>query len=117
MLSLNMDEISFRALSPADAAEAACVIKAAFAAQPRSTEPPSSALKETSAAVAAEITAGGGIGAFGSGALVAAVLWEIKGARCTSGACPSFRPGGAAVSPGPWLRPAKARRDAGALCG
>ena len=36
---LNMDEISFRPLSPADADEAARVVRAAFAAQPRLTEP------------------------------------------------------------------------------
>jgi GNAT superfamily N-acetyltransferase len=75
---LNMDEISFRALDLTDADEAACVIRAAFAAQPRSTEPPSSALKETAGTVAAKFAAGSGIGAFASGALVAAVLWEIK---------------------------------------
>jgi predicted N-acetyltransferase YhbS len=75
---LNMDEISFRALILTDADETARVIRAAFAAQPRSTEPPSSALKETAGTIAAKIAAGGGIGAFASGALVAAVLWEIK---------------------------------------
>ncbi len=78
MLRLKMDEISLRALDLTDVDETARVIKAAFAAQPRSTEPPSSALKETSATVAAKIAAGGGIGAFASGALVAAILWEIK---------------------------------------
>ena len=75
---LNMDEISFRALSPADANEAARVIRAAFAAQPRLTEPPSSALRETAGTVSAKIAAGGGVGAFAGGALVAAILWEIK---------------------------------------
>jgi GNAT superfamily N-acetyltransferase len=75
---LNMDEISFRPLNLTDADETARVIRAAFAAQPRSTEPPSSALKETAGTVATKIAAGGGIGAFASGALVAAVLWEIK---------------------------------------
>jgi hypothetical protein len=75
---LNMDEISFRPLNLTDAEEVARVIRAAFAAQPRSTQPPSSALKETVVTVAAKIAAGGGIGAFASGALVGAVLWEIK---------------------------------------
>jgi GNAT superfamily N-acetyltransferase len=75
---LNMDEISFRPLSRADADETAGVIRAAFAAQPRPTEPPSSALRETAGTVSAKIAAGGGIGAFASGALVAAILWEIK---------------------------------------
>ncbi len=75
---LNMDEISFRPLSRADADEAARVVRAAFAAQPRSTKPPSSALRETAGTVAAKIAAGGGIGAFAGGALIAAILWEIK---------------------------------------
>ena len=73
-----MDEISFRPLSPADADDTARVIRAAFAAQPRFTKPPSSALRETAETVAAKITAGGGIGAFAGGALVGAILWEIK---------------------------------------
>jgi GNAT superfamily N-acetyltransferase len=73
-----MDEISFRPLALTDADAAAHVIRVAFAAQPRSTEPPSSALKETAETVAAKIATGGGIGAFASGMLVAAVLWEIK---------------------------------------
>jgi GNAT superfamily N-acetyltransferase len=73
-----MDEISFRALCPADADDAARVIRAAFAAQPRSTEPPSSALRETAETIAAKIAAGGGTGAFTDGALVGAILWEIK---------------------------------------
>ena len=76
---LNMDEISFHPLSPADADETARVIRAAFAAQPRSTKPPSSALRETAGTVSAKIAAGGGIGAFASGALVGAALWEAKG--------------------------------------
>jgi predicted N-acetyltransferase YhbS len=75
---LDMDEISLRALEPADAGEAARVIRTAFAAQPRLTEPPSSALSETALSVSAKIAAGGGIGAFASGTLVAAILWEIK---------------------------------------
>ena len=73
-----MDEISFRPLSPADADDTARVIRAAFAAQPRFTTPPSSALRETDETVAAKIAAGGGIGAFAGGALVGAILWEIK---------------------------------------
>src|SRR5271166_1087697 len=75
---LNMDEISFRPLSAADADETARVILAAFTAQPRFTKPPSSALRETAGTVSAKIAAGGGIGAFASGALVGAALWEIK---------------------------------------
>ena len=53
------------------------IIRAAFAAQPRLTSP-SSALRETAESVSAKIAAGGGIGAFAGGALVAAILWETK---------------------------------------
>ena len=76
---LNMDEISFRSLGRADADEAARLIRTAFAAQPRPTRPPSSALRETAETVAAKIAAGGGVGAFAGGALVAAALWEANG--------------------------------------
>jgi GNAT superfamily N-acetyltransferase len=74
----NMDEISFRHLGPADADETARLIRTAFAAQPRPTRPPSSALRETAETVAAKIAAAGGVGAFAGGALVAAALWEAK---------------------------------------
>jgi GNAT superfamily N-acetyltransferase len=74
----NMDEISFRGIDPADADEAARLIRTAFAAQPRLTRPPSSALRESAETVAAKIAAGGGVGAFAGGALVAAALWETK---------------------------------------
>lgn len=76
---LNMDEISFRPLSPADADEAARLIRTAFAVQPRPTRPPSSALSETAETVAAKIAAGGGVGAFAGCALGGAALWEAKG--------------------------------------
>lgn len=75
---LNMDEISFRPLTPADADDTARLIRTAFAVQPRPTRPPSSALSETAERVVAKIAAGGGIGAFAGDALVGAVLWEIK---------------------------------------
>jgi GNAT superfamily N-acetyltransferase len=75
----DMDEISFRSLGRADADEAARLIRTAFAAQPRPTRPPSSALRETAETIAARIAAGGGVGAFAGGALVAAALWEAKG--------------------------------------
>jgi GNAT superfamily N-acetyltransferase len=75
---LTMVEISFSPLSVADAGEAAELIRAAFAAQPRPTTPRSSALKETAATVAAKIASGGGFGAFADGALVGAILWETK---------------------------------------
>jgi GNAT superfamily N-acetyltransferase len=73
-----MDEISFRPLNLADADDTARVIRTAFAAQPRFTTPPSSALSETAETVAAKLGVGGGIGALDGGALVGAILWEIK---------------------------------------
>ena len=70
-------DIPLRALGVGDASEAADVIRAAFAAQSRATNPPSSALSETGSSVAAKIQAGGGFGAFAGGALVATALWQV----------------------------------------
>ena len=66
-----------RPLTNADAGEAAEVILAAFAAQNRQINPPSSALFGTGLSIAAKIAAGGGFGAFEPGALIAAVLWSL----------------------------------------
>ncbi|HEY1863993.1 MAG TPA: GNAT family N-acetyltransferase [Roseiarcus sp.] len=68
-----------RPLTTADAGEAAEVIRTAFAAQNRPTNPPSSALRETADAIAAKIATGGGFGAFEGGALIAAALWSVDG--------------------------------------
>jgi tRNA threonylcarbamoyladenosine biosynthesis protein TsaE len=68
-----------RALTLADADEAAELIRTAFAAQSRLTSPPSSALLETGASIAAKIAAGGGFGAFEGGAFIATVLWSLNG--------------------------------------
>jgi GNAT superfamily N-acetyltransferase len=65
-----------RPLGAADATEAAEVVRAAFSAQSGATRPPSSALRETADSIAAKI-AGGGVGAFREGSLVAVVLWQI----------------------------------------
>ena len=73
------DQADLRPLTTADADEAADLIRAAFAAQSRPTSPPSSALRETSESVAGKIAAGGGLGAFEAGRLVAAALWLIDG--------------------------------------
>ena len=72
-----MDGIIFQPLTRASADEAANVIRSAFAAQSRATRPPSSALRETVDSVAGKIEAGGGIGAFDRGKLVALALWLI----------------------------------------
>jgi GNAT superfamily N-acetyltransferase len=68
-----------RPLTVADAGEAAEVIRTAFAAQSRLTNPPSSALRETAEAIAGKIVGGGGFGVFDGGALMAAALWSIDG--------------------------------------
>ncbi len=72
-----LTKIPLRALGVGDAIEAADVIRAAFAAQSRATNPPSSAVRETGSSVAAKIEAGGGFGAVAGGALVAVALWQV----------------------------------------
>jgi GNAT superfamily N-acetyltransferase len=63
-----------------DAAEAAAaLIRAAFGAQSRATEPPSSALKETTKSIAAKIAAGGGFGVYVDDRLIALALWHVDG--------------------------------------
>ncbi len=66
-------------LTIADSAAVADLIRAAFAAQPRATEPPSSALRETAEIVAAKIAAGGGACVVADGRLVAVALWQADG--------------------------------------
>jgi GNAT superfamily N-acetyltransferase len=67
-----------RPLTIGDAAAAASLIREAFAAQSRATDPPSGALGETTASVAAKLAEGGGAGAEAAGALVGVVLWAEK---------------------------------------
>jgi ribosomal protein S18 acetylase RimI-like enzyme len=68
-------------LATSDAAAAASLVRTAFAAQSRATDPPSGALGETTASVAAKLAEGGGAGAEAAGALVGVVLWvETDGA-------------------------------------
>jgi GNAT superfamily N-acetyltransferase len=67
--------IRVRSLRPADAAPAVVLIRAAFAAQSRATDPPSGALGETTASVFAKLAEGGGAGAEAGGALVGVALW------------------------------------------
>jgi len=73
--------VRIRSLTVGDAAAAAGLIRAAFAAQSRATDPPSGALGETTASVATRLAEGGGGGAEADGALVGVVLWaETEGA-------------------------------------
>ncbi len=64
-----------RLLTIGDAAAAASLIREAFAAQSQTTDPPSSALGETTASVSGKLAEGGGAGAEADGALVGVVLW------------------------------------------
>jgi GNAT superfamily N-acetyltransferase len=73
------DVSELRSLAAADAQSAADVIRTAFAAQSRPTNPPSSALRETAETIAAKIAAGGGFGVFADARLVAVALWLIDG--------------------------------------
>jgi GNAT superfamily N-acetyltransferase len=65
-------------LQPADAAAAAQVIRQAFSAQSVPTDPPSSALLETTDSVAAQIEAGGGACIRMNGQLAGVVLWAAN---------------------------------------
>ncbi len=67
-----------RIAAAADAAVVADLIRRAFAAQPRPTNPPSSALKETAATVAAHLARGGGAVLERDGVVVGAILWEVE---------------------------------------
>lgn len=67
-----------RRLEAADAAPVAALVREAFAHQSVATDPPSSALGETAANLAAILAAGGGAGVFGGAAPHAAVVWQPK---------------------------------------
>lgn len=67
--------LPIRPLRPDDAEAAAALIRLAFAAQPVATDPPSSALGETGAGVAASLLGGGGgFASEGEGGLAAVLL-------------------------------------------
>jgi GNAT superfamily N-acetyltransferase len=68
-----------RTLGPEDAAAALTVIHAAFAAQEAPTEPPSGALRETVASLAARLSRGGGAGVASGPGLAGVILWERDG--------------------------------------
>jgi ribosomal protein S18 acetylase RimI-like enzyme len=65
-------------LATSDAAAAASLVRTAFAAQSRATDPPSGALCETTTSVSAKLAEGGGAGAEADGALVGVVVWAEK---------------------------------------
>ncbi len=64
-----MAAVRIRPLTIGDAAAAASLIRAAFAAQRRATDPPPGALGETRASVSAKLAESGGAGAEADGAL------------------------------------------------
>ncbi len=71
--------LNLRPLAPTDAPAAAALIRAAFAEQGATTDPPSSALRETAEAVAGKITAGGGFAALHEGEMIGLVLHAPDG--------------------------------------
>ena len=68
--------LTLRLATTADTAPIADLVRRAFSAQSVQTNPPPSALKESSATVAHELSAGGGAVVEDGGALVGAVLWR-----------------------------------------
>ena len=73
------DAVVLRPLAISEAFVAAEVVRIAFAAQPRPTCPPSSALNESAASIAAKIDAGGGVGAWAEGRLAGLAVWQVVG--------------------------------------
>ncbi len=87
-------DLQLRQIGLEHAEAAAALIRVAFAAQPVATRPPSSALKETTASIAAWLGAGGGFGMSEGPDLVALLLWDERdrGLYCGRLAvCPAFR--------------------------
>ena len=78
-VSMESGPFDLRALAVRDAGAVAKVVRSAFAAQSRATQPPSSALRETGETVADKIAAGGGFGVFDGGRVVAVALWQVDG--------------------------------------
>jgi GNAT superfamily N-acetyltransferase len=71
----SVDDFELRPLGVSDAADVAAVIRSAFADQGANTDPPSSALRETTETVEAKLAAGGGAGLQSEGAWIGVVLW------------------------------------------
>jgi predicted N-acetyltransferase YhbS len=65
-------------MTQADCPAVAALIRTAFAAQPVPTDPPPSALRETTATVAAHLADGGGAVACAGGKIVGSVMWAPK---------------------------------------
>jgi ribosomal protein S18 acetylase RimI-like enzyme len=67
---------SIRPAEVNDAGAIADLVRLAFSAQPRPTNPPSSALRETAATIAEHLARGGGAVLESNGAIVGVVLWN-----------------------------------------
>ena len=81
MTEATPDGFTIRAAETGDAAVIADLIRLAFSRQPRPTNPPSSALRETAATVVDHLGRGGGAILETEGAIVGVVLWnEEEGA-------------------------------------
>lgn len=68
-----------RSIRPAEVSDAGAIadlVRLAFSAQPRPTNPPSSALRETAATIAEHLARGGGAVLESNGAIVGVVLWN-----------------------------------------
>jgi ribosomal protein S18 acetylase RimI-like enzyme len=68
--------LTIRTATGGDAAVIADLVRLAFANQSRPTNPPSSALRETTASIVAHLARGGGAVVEIEGVIVGAVLWE-----------------------------------------
>jgi ribosomal protein S18 acetylase RimI-like enzyme len=75
------DGFTIRAAQAGDAAAIADLVRRAFSAQPRPTNPPSSALRETAATITDHLARGGGAVLESGGVIAGIVLWnEDEGA-------------------------------------
>ena len=70
--------LALRLATAADAVVIADLVRLAFSTQSVQTNPPSSALKETAATIAAHLARGGGAVLERGGVIVGAVLWEVE---------------------------------------
>lgn len=70
--------IALRPAIPADAAPIAALVRAAFATVAAVADPPPSALRETPESIDGHLGLHGGLVAVADGAIVGAILWEVK---------------------------------------
>ena len=73
---MTVDGFTIRAAGIGDAAAIADLIRLAFSRQPRPTNPPSSALRETAATIVGHLDRGGGAVLESGGEMLGVVLWN-----------------------------------------